>query len=357
MVHQSAALDSCAGSRRSRAAANHPDDDLPGRVGGVAASAVSILGGEDRTGIDLQFRPTATTTIQGRIAPLPGKRIGKGSEVRLRLPGSPSDLFEHRTWVQPDNTFRFLGVPAGSYVLEVQLQEAVSCDVIMRNSEDVLTQMPLDVPPAGLDDVVVQISSGVTMQGRIRFDGKTPRPNLMDIWLTPIARRRYAVWRVERRWTDHGGRPDRWRLRTSARTGRRASMVRPVDDAGPSRPRHTSGCHRSRRVSGVEVTMTIDRRRSMAESSTRPATSFATPLSSFSLSFAPRGRRRTTTSPGSHARGRSMARIASGTLSPATTSSPPSTNAAWATGRARDFSRQSRSKPRRCALPRANRGP
>jgi hypothetical protein len=74
---------------------------------------------------------------------------------------------------------------AGSYMLEVQLQEAVSCDVILRNSEDVLTQLLLDVPPAGLDDVVVPISSGVTMQGRIRFDGKTPRPEVMDIWLTP----------------------------------------------------------------------------------------------------------------------------------------------------------------------------
>jgi hypothetical protein len=45
--------------------------------------------------------------------------------------------------------------------------------------------MPLDVPPAGLDEVVVPIASGVTLQGRIRFDGKTPRPDLMDIWLTP----------------------------------------------------------------------------------------------------------------------------------------------------------------------------
>lgn len=149
------------------------------------ASAVSILGGEDRTGIDLQLRPRAATTVQGRVVPLAGKRIGNGSEVRLRLPGAPSDLFEHRTWVQPDNTFRFLGVPAGSYVLELQLQEFVSCDVILRNSEDVLTQMSLDVPPAGLDDVVVPISPGVTLRGRIRFDGQSPRPELIDIWLTP----------------------------------------------------------------------------------------------------------------------------------------------------------------------------
>jgi len=151
------------------------------------AFAVSILEGEDRTGIDLQFRPTATATVRGRIVPLPGKKIGKGSEVRLRLPGAPSDLSEHTTWVQPDNTFRFVGVPPGSYVLELQLQEAGSCDVIIRNREDVLTQMPLDVPLAGLDDVVVPVSSGAMMQGRIRFHGKTARPEVMDIWLTPTS--------------------------------------------------------------------------------------------------------------------------------------------------------------------------
>ena len=158
-----------------------PTTIYPGVSEVSQATAISILSGEDRTGIDLQFRPTAATTIQGRVVPLPGRKIGKGSEVRLRLPGAPSDLVEHRTWVQPDNTFRFLGVPAGSYVLEVKLQESVSCDVIVSNREDVLTHMPLDVPLAGLDDVVVPIASGVTMQGRIRFDGKTPRPEHMDI--------------------------------------------------------------------------------------------------------------------------------------------------------------------------------
>ena len=150
------------------------------------ASAVSILGGDDRTGIDLQLRPATTTTIQGRVVPSAGKSIGKGTEVRLRWPGAPSDVSEHTTWVQPDNTFRFLGVPAGSYVLEVQLQEVDSCDSIVRHNEDALTQMPLEVPPTGLDDVVVPIASGVTMQGRVRFDGKTPRPELIYIGLTPV---------------------------------------------------------------------------------------------------------------------------------------------------------------------------
>jgi hypothetical protein len=105
--------------------------------------------------------------------------------VQLRLPGAPSYLPEHTTWVQPDNTFRFLDVPAGSYVLEVQRQEVVSCDSIVRHNEDVLTQMPLDVPPAGLDDVVVPIASGLTLHGRIRFDGKTPRPELLGVGMTP----------------------------------------------------------------------------------------------------------------------------------------------------------------------------
>lgn len=60
-----------------------------------------------------------------------GKRIGKGTEVRLLWPGAPSDV-----------------------------------------SEDVLTELPLEVPPAGLDDVVVSMASGVTMCGRLRFDAR-----------------------------------------------------------------------------------------------------------------------------------------------------------------------------------------
>jgi hypothetical protein len=119
--------------------------------------------------------------------PLAGKTVTKGSEVRLRLPEAPGEGGEHRTWVQPDNTFRFIRVPPGSYVLELQLQEWMSCDVIARRSEDVPTLMPLNVPPTGLDDVVVQVAAGVTMQGRIRFDGKTPRPAHLDLWLTPVS--------------------------------------------------------------------------------------------------------------------------------------------------------------------------
>jgi len=61
----------------------------------------------------------------------------------------------------------------------------VGCDVIVRNSEDVLTEMPLDVPPAGLNDVVVAATSGVSMHGHISFDGRMTRPEHLDIWLTP----------------------------------------------------------------------------------------------------------------------------------------------------------------------------
>ena len=234
-----------------------PTTIYPGVTEVSRGSVVSIVGGEERTDVDLQLLPTATTTIQGRLVPIPGKRIGNGSEVRLRLPGAPSDRSEHTTWVQPDQTFRFVGVPPGSYVLEVQLRESVSCDVTISNSDDVLTHVPLDVPPAGLDNVVVPISSGVTMQGRIRFDGKTPRPERMDIWLTPtiggetqrgdwdedaeimaggLISGGYAL-RVE----QDGDEP-RWFLRALT-LGRRDLVTHPV-----TIDRHD--------VSGVEVTMT-----------------------------------------------------------------------------------------------------
>ena len=161
-----------------------PTTVYPGVSDLSQALTVSVRGGEERTAIDLQLRPVTTTTIQGRIQPLPGQTIGRGSEVRLRLPGGPAGLPEHLTWVQPDHTFRFMDVPPGSYVLEVQPQES-SCDVVMRT--DILTEVSLYVPPGGLEDVVVPMAPSVIMEGRIRFDGKKTPPEIMDIWLTPTS--------------------------------------------------------------------------------------------------------------------------------------------------------------------------
>ena len=161
-----------------------PTTIYPGVSDLSQALVVSVGGGEERTAIDLQLRPVTTTTVRGQIQPRPGQTIGKGSQARLRLPGGPADSVEHTTWVQPDNTFRFVDVPPGSYVLEVQPQES-SCDVIVLT--DVLTEVSLEVPPGGLDDVVVSMASTVIMEGRIRFDGKKTRPEIIDIWLRPTS--------------------------------------------------------------------------------------------------------------------------------------------------------------------------
>lgn len=137
-----------------------PTTIYPGVSNMSQASVLSVRGGENYTGIDLQLLPTRTTTVQGRIVPQPGQKIGRSSEVRLRLPGAPPRVSEHVTWVQPDHTFRFLGVPPGSYVFELQLQEAIACDVVDEHGGPM--NMPLDVPLAGLDDLIVPMSSDTT---------------------------------------------------------------------------------------------------------------------------------------------------------------------------------------------------
>ena len=162
-----------------------PSTMYPGVSEVSQAQVVTILGGEDRTGIDLQLRPTTTTTIHGRVEPLPGQRVPKGSEVTLRFQGAPPDTTEHTTQVQADKTFRFMGVPPGQYVLELQLQEQTSCDSIVRSSEDIPTEMFLDVPATGLTNLVVEAATGKTLKGQIRFDGKSPQPMHTDIWLIP----------------------------------------------------------------------------------------------------------------------------------------------------------------------------
>ena len=219
------------------------------------ASPVSIREGEERTGIDLQFRPVTATTVQGRIVPLPGEKIGNASEVRLRLPGAPPDVSEHTTRIQPDNTFRFLAVSPGPYVIEVQLQEA-SCDVITRNSDAVLTALRLDVPPTGLDGVIVPMSTGVTMQGRIRFDGKTAPAEIIEVWLTPRSGDDWAPagWNEEMGIIADGLIPGSYALQVS-QNGEESWYVHSMTLGRLDLVTHPFTVDRND-VSGVEVTMT-----------------------------------------------------------------------------------------------------
>jgi hypothetical protein len=169
----------------------------PGTSGIDSATVVRVAAGQELTGIDLQLTPVEATTVRGHIVSPPGRDITNGSEVRLRLPTSPSerdDVHEHKTWVKPGNTFRFVDVPAGLYVLEVQLQERIACDVIGHSIEDPLTQIRLDVPAGGLENLEIELAKSMLARGEIVFEGASarPGPGLMDIWFAPVRGGRFV---------------------------------------------------------------------------------------------------------------------------------------------------------------------
>src|SRR5262249_21707048 len=71
--------------------------------------------------------------------------------------------------------------PVGQYQLTVKLATSNGCDVIFHYVGDVVTKVPVDVPLEGLKDLDVPIAEGLTMRGRIEFQGDARRPTRVDL--------------------------------------------------------------------------------------------------------------------------------------------------------------------------------
>ena len=171
------------------------------------ATPVTVTSGEDRTGIDMTLRLVRATTVSGVVL---GPE-GPAGMVSLRLlPGGveefTSDMgFEAATSVTAaDGTFRFLGVPTGSYTLIAQRvprnvstsSSAMTTVVQMGGGGMMMTssgsplgpatpvptaptlaaRVPLTVGDADVKGLSVTVSSGARVSGRVEFAGAATLP-------------------------------------------------------------------------------------------------------------------------------------------------------------------------------------
>lgn len=133
---------------------------FPGVFRFAEASTISVSSGESQTGLDIQLRPVVATKVNGELTSPRG--FSSGGEVRLRLAGDLQwDSSEARTWLAAGSgAFTLLEVPVGSYSLEpTRYAAAASCDTTAVDSTSRLTQVPLDVPPEGVDGLIVPLAA------------------------------------------------------------------------------------------------------------------------------------------------------------------------------------------------------
>ena len=150
------------------------------------AEVVSLRSGEERTGVNVQLALVATATVSGAVVgPEPPP---PGLAVRMQ-PDYLSELTTDRGFesgiasTDSAGRFVFLGVTPGQYSLRV------AAAIGAQNSperRELAGAASLTVNEGDARNVVITVDRGVTVSGRIAFDGALPPPR-------PEALQRFAI--------------------------------------------------------------------------------------------------------------------------------------------------------------------
>jgi len=155
----------------------HPSTTSPS-----SATPIALASGDARPGVDIQVRPTALTRVSGTLAGPNGPLAGAG--VHLVPAFAANQMLErtHETAVSTTDAkgaFTFLGVPPGPYVLKAWTLPVVL--VIGRDSMPADTtlwsEVSVTVGDTPVTDLAVTLRPGLTLSGRIVFDGTAAQPN------------------------------------------------------------------------------------------------------------------------------------------------------------------------------------
>jgi protocatechuate 3,4-dioxygenase beta subunit len=159
-----------AGAQRSldRSATPRNNEDYlptyyPGTADADAAILFEVVPGAELRGIDVQLVKAHTVNVRGRVtnAVLPGRQA---VDVYLVAGNSNRGAFS-RPAFQADASGRFeiRSVP-GSYVLQASISEG---------DKFYLTRQPIEVRDQDIDNLILTISLGVALPGRVRVEGNS----------------------------------------------------------------------------------------------------------------------------------------------------------------------------------------
>src|SRR3989442_9857803 len=155
----------------------YPNSPDPAR-----ASTIALKAGEEITSVEILLRPVATYRIRGRVYNMvAGRRSNTGVIVQLEQRNS------NITWGSPDRqlnvektdgSFEIAGVLPGSYTLSAFWFE---------DGRRYQARQPIEVGNANVEGANLTIAPGITISGRIIWDGK-PSMDRADLFvgLVPV---------------------------------------------------------------------------------------------------------------------------------------------------------------------------
>ena len=170
----------------------------PGVVASSEAQIIAVGSGEERSGIDVSLQLVRTVSVSGSVV----GPSGPASNFALRLvPAGTEDWVEAdgdetaRTLTDAQGAFTLLGVPPGRYLLKgstiSRLALASPSSELMTlprsssagagNPKVLWTQTTVSVGGTDVTGVPLVLHNGLSVTGRLRFEGSSPRPTQEEL--------------------------------------------------------------------------------------------------------------------------------------------------------------------------------
>jgi hypothetical protein len=144
---------------------------------------IQLAPGESRAGVNFTLAPVPAVSVTGRVegseGPVPGLFLRL---VRQGAADTGVSSIVAATLSAPDGSFAFLGVPAGAYGLHARtptaglIESRTPPSVALQGQERLFGELSLAVFDRDLSDVVVTMTSGGSIAGRVQFEGAGDAP-------------------------------------------------------------------------------------------------------------------------------------------------------------------------------------
>jgi hypothetical protein len=158
----------------------------PGVVDPGAATPITVAAGDERGGVDMTLALAVTSRVSGRLTRADGS-VPAGAQVHALPMGIEVDLGplsmligSPRASVGADGTFTFSSVSPGRYTLEARAGGGgapASGEDSARQTPTLWASERVVVSGADISGVALVLQPGMTISGRVLFDGTTPAPD------------------------------------------------------------------------------------------------------------------------------------------------------------------------------------
>jgi protocatechuate 3,4-dioxygenase beta subunit len=162
----------------------------PGTADAGAAVPVIVAFGADTT-VSFALAPATTVTVSGTMVDAEGKLVGGRGTILLatsdRMPRM--DINIARAVTAPDGTFVLRNVPTGIYTLQGFGVPPPGYQGPFNLGAMPFGAAPLAVGDTDLDGVVLKVTSGTVLRGRITFDDEgaaRPKPDQVHVIALPV---------------------------------------------------------------------------------------------------------------------------------------------------------------------------